>query len=284
MSLIEDLKRHLSIPRNDDRLHFSQHLQHDRHTAIYHVYGYPTTRQTWGRLFPLLQGTGVHDVVHRAMADIYPKYIPEHEIVAYHEKLRYHWGGTADAYVEIDGQAWLLDYKTISGPGTYFLGDEPKPEHVWQVSAYYHFGPTQNVKTGILYLPTGPDYTGLWHEPSFFEFTPIAKSKLVAKMREVERACDEYSMSGKLPPAPEGTYTWKKVRRKKDLPEKWELNYKPHYLSMFCPWAPLDDDPCGCSHEKARKVAVYENGVLSDYDDDDYEKIEEIGGPKGVFL
>ena len=53
---------------------------------------------------------------------------------------------------------------------------------------------------------------------------------------------------------------------------------------MFCPWASLEDDPCGCSNEKGRRVAIYEGGVVSDYDDNDYEKIQEIGGPDGLFI
>jgi hypothetical protein len=30
-------------------------------------------------------------------------------------KLRYEYGGTADAFVEIAGEVWLLDYKVGSG-------------------------------------------------------------------------------------------------------------------------------------------------------------------------
>jgi len=256
--IVENLKAFLSAPRNDDRLHFSQHLQHDRHAVLYHAYGYPSTVPAWGRMFPLIQGTGVHETIHHAMKSLYPKYKPEYEIIAEHSKLKYRWGGTADAYVEIDDTMWLLDYKTISGPGMMFLGDYPKPDHVWQVSAYYHFGPTQNVKTAVLYLPSTSDYKNRWEEPRFLEFKPHAKTAVLTRMREVETSIENWKRSGILPEGPSGKWQWKKKGRS----QTWSLIYKPHYTTMFCPWGGLYDDPCGCSMEETITAGTFKDGDL----------------------
>lgn len=273
MGFVEDIKEALSVPRNDAALHFSQHLQHDRHTVLYHSYGYPKVMQPWGRVFPLVQGTGVHETMHSLMSGLYPKYVPEHEIFADTDWFDCTWTGTADAYVEDnDGQVWLLDYKTISGPGMEFLGDEPKEDHIWQVSAYYHFGPTQNCRTGVLYLPSSAGYKRDWSEPRFIEFEPLSYETLSVRMMEVETAIEAYKASGALPDWPDGSYSWKKKGK------NYELLYRPHYTSMFCPWASLADDPCGCSNQTQKVVAKWTNGTLNV--EDGYDKIvEEIGEP-----
>lgn len=272
MALVDDLKRRLSEPRNDEKLHFSQHLQHDRHTVIYMEYGYPHVDQPWGRIFPLVQGTGVHETVHTMMAKMYEKYVPEREIVAKDKRLEFEWTGTADAYVEIDNEVWLIDYKTISGAGMMFLDAVPKPEHILQVSAYYHFGPTQACKTGVLYLPSSPNYSKAWDEPVFLPFDPIDKSTLVDRMKEVEEAIWEYKEHSVLPDTPEGTWSWKKRGK------AYRLEYRPHYTTMFCPWASLSDDPCGCSLEKSMTVATYKNGDLT-VDEEYAIMVEKIGLP-----
>lgn len=272
MGLVEDLKRRLSEPRNDERLHFSQHLQHDRHTAIYMEYGYPNVDQPWGRIFPLVQGTGVHESIHATMAKMYPKYVPEREIIAADKTLEFEWAGTADAYVEINNVVYLLDYKTISGAGMSFLEDTPKPEHIFQVSAYYHFGPTQNCQPAVLYLPSSPDYTKKWAEPRFITFEPISKTSLLERMKEVEDAIWEYKEHLVLPDPPEGTWSWKKRGK------TYRLEYRPHYTTMFCPWASLTDDPCGCSLEKSMTVATYKDGDLT-VDDEYAIMVEKIGLP-----
>lgn len=273
--IVKPLKKALSAPRNDGTLHFSQHLQHDRHTALYKALGYPTTDLPWGRIFPLVQGTGIHETIHATMASLYPKYLPEKAITANDERLEYEWGGTADAYVNIDGDLWLLDYKTISGAGVEFLDNKPKEDHVWQVSAYYHFGPkAKGIRSGVLYLPSSPNYRKHWAEPVLYEFEPIEYETLLDRMLEVEEACNDYEIRGVLPPPPDGEYKWKKKGK------KFELVYRPHYTTMFCPWAPLADDPCNCSEDKMRVIAHYKDGEM-EYDAKDAHIIKMMGGPDG---
>jgi hypothetical protein len=248
-SLIDAIKEATLAPRNDGMLHFSSHLNHNRHTCLYYWFGYPAYQDTpWANTLPLLQGTSIHEQVHKIMEDYHKPYASEIEIVA-DDGFDYPWVGTADAYTEDENSdVWLVDYKTISGASYTFL-EGPKPEHIMQVSAYYHYGmPTKRV--GILYLPTSSDYKRRWHEPEFFEVTPWPREKLREHMLGVETDISIYLSTQQLPPPPKGEYVWKNIKREKH----YELTYKPHYASMFCPWKNLIDDPCGCSNEKARII------------------------------
>ena len=275
--ILTNLKRALQQPRNDKKLHFSQHLQHDRHTAVYARYGYPHTDQPWGRIFPLIQGTGVHETLHATMAGLYEKYVPEWPVEAKYG-FEFDWVGTADAYVQDGDTNWLLDYKTISGPGMMFLGDEPKPEHILQVSAYYHFGPKQNVRTAVIYFPTSPDYKKQWDEPVMLEFEPLAKEVIMARMLEVEEYIFDYERHDELPDPPAGEYVWKR-KGTKSWTYQYDLLYKPHYTTMFCPWAGMTDDPCGCSLDTKKTIATWVDGVLTN--DPEYDIIvKEIGEPE----
>ena len=280
-SLISDLKKSLSAPRNEGALQFSQHLQHDRHTALYMSYGYPTTEPSWGSMFPLVQGTGVHETIHLHMKDVCEEYLPEHSITTRISKF-YTWTGTVDAFAKYDDQYWILDYKTISGPGMFFLGDEPKPEHLLQVSAYHAFKPEGDVKdwnAAVIYFPSSPDYKKNWEEPRMLEFQPIAKGDIVERMREVEKAIDLYRDEGILPPPPPPTFSWKKKPASRSWTKQYELLKKPHYTNLFCPWASLIDDPCGCSNATTEVCATWTDGMLTV--EDGYDKlVEEIGEPE----
>lgn len=276
--LISGLKAALSAPRNDNTLHFSQHLQHDRHTAIYHVYGYPTVNQPWGNLFPLVQGTGVHNTIHEIMPTVegVEEYTPEYTVTAPKEDFKYQWGGTVDAIMRYYNEDWIVDYKTISGAGMSFLDGEVKPEHKLQVSAYKAFLPDNNFTTGILYLPSSPDYKRKWAEPVFMAFDAFTRAQVYARMLNVEKAIDLYRHSGELPDEPSGEYVWKTKYK------YWQLVYKPHYTSMFCPWASLHDDPCGCSKATYKVVAEYKKGTLTI--EEGYDTIvEEMGMPDEVL-
>lgn len=274
-SLIEELKHSLSAPRNDKALHFSQHLQHDRHAVLYHEYGYPHATPAWGNLFPLLQGTGIHEMIHEHMEKITTKYNPEWAVSPrYEDPFEFNWTGTVDAFVEYDNTNWILDYKTISGAGMEFLGDHPKPEHMMQVSAYKAFMPkaasTLPWRTAIVYFPSSPNYKRQWSEPRFIEFNPLPADAVFKRMYEVESAINLYIEKQILPAAPMGEYTWKKKYT------FWQLVYKPHYTSMFCPWQSLADDPCGCSKETYKVVAEWKKGTLTV--EDGYDKIVEDKG------
>ena len=280
-SLIDALKASLSEPRNDGVLHFSQHLQHDRHTVLYMAHGYPSVVPSWGRLFPLVQGTGVHETLHDHMRKICKTYLAEYPISVTNSipNQRYVWGGTVDAFAEIEDQHWILDYKTISGPGMLFLEDAPKPDHVLQVSAYNAFKPDGIVdhwRAAVMYFPSSSDYKNNWHEPRFVEFEPISKQDIIKRMVEVEDAIDQYKANSLLPDAPEGTYTWKKKPRTKKV--TYELLYRPHYTTLFCPWASLVDDPCGCSEDKSKVIATFCDDELN-FDDEYGIIVEKIGVP-----
>ena len=259
------IKQHVNAPRNDGILHYSSHIQNDRHTACYWKHGYPETSwdKPWMNTLPLLQGTAIHEELHRIMEDQGFPYAPEIEIRR--NETMYPWGGTVDAYLEDeDGSVVLLDYKTISGTSFGFLNG-PKPEHVWQVSAYYHYGMPHVDKVGILYLPTTADYKRRWPEPVFYEVDPVSREEMDVRIAHVEEHIDVYDQAGWLPMWPEGERSWKENKRSKC----WEWWYKPHYSTMYCPWKDAEFDPCGCSEDRAEKIGVidYDGKVLEGDDE-----------------
>ena len=262
-ALINIIKQHTLKPRNDKMLHFSQHLMHNRHTCLYWWFGYPgVVSEPWMNVLPLLQSNAIHAEVHKIMEEAFDiDYIPEISMFPEDEDFSYPWTGTADAIIKSDN-TWLIDYKTISGTGVTFL-QEPRPEHVAQVSCYYHFNgwDWEPDKIGILYLPVSADYKRRWHEPQLFEVRPLGKDALIQHIRSVEADISIYASTRMLPPWPDGEYKWKQNKRNKN----YELHYKPHYTSMFCPWRYQgDDDPCGCSQQRPMLIGKvdYDMNVL----------------------
>lgn len=247
--LIDIIKEHTLEPRNDKMLHFSSHLNHNRHTALYWWFGYPKIKsEPWANVLPLLQGTSIHEQIHKILSEDarLNAYHGEVPIVPEEEDFKYPWGGTADAFIQQDNKWTLIDYKTISGAGVTFL-QEPRPEHIMQVSCYYHLNYWQPDNVQIMYLPMSQDYKRRWHEPMIYDVTPLPKQKILDRIAGVESDISIYASTRLLPPWPEGEYKWKQNKRNKEF----ELFYQPHYSSMFCPWRYLgDDDPCGCSQQK----------------------------------
>lgn len=278
-SLINVIKRETNSPRNDGLLHFSAHLMHDRHTVLYYYHGYPenTWDRAWMNTLPLLQGTAIHDHIHSLMQEHHAPYAAEIPIKV--EKFAYPWVGTVDAYTEDEyGNVVLVDYKTISGTSFGFL-DGPKPEHVMQVSAYFHFGMPGVQSVGILYLPTSPDYKRRWPEPVYYDVTPHPYEAIEGRILQVEKAIDLYSHKPwDLPDVPPGEYSWKQNKKER----RWEYYHKPHYSTMFCPWKDQPDDPCGCSKQKATHIGNWfeYNGVegLTVTDDEMLEFIDTCPG------
>ncbi len=251
-SLIDTIKWEVNKPRADGSLHYSTDLQNPRHTCISWVHGYPMIDRPWMNTFPLMQGTAIHEYVHTIMhnADDWT-YVSEQPIKLLDRD--FPWAGTVDAYLDNpDGETWLIDYKTASGVSLSFM-EEAKPEHVLQVSAYYHFGiALPNLRVGILYLPSSPDYKRRWEEPRFYEIQPLSINAVTERMLEVEQAITNYTLNGILPEPIMGDNVWKKNKRNKTM----ELWYKPHYSSMFCPWKDQEIDLCGCSTQKPELMEV----------------------------
>jgi hypothetical protein len=214
--------------------------------------------------FPLLQGTAVHEYVHTVMLNQDKwKYYSEKSITISDRK--YPWTGTADAYlVNPDGEEWLVDYKTASGVGLTFM-DGPKPDHIMQVSAYYHFGPKiPNLRVGILYLPSSPDYKRRWSEPIFYEIEPLSLEEVTNQMDYIEESIYLYTQHEVLPEPLQGEYSWKINKKNKN----WEQWYKPHYTSMYCPWKDSENDPCGCSKQKPRLIRTSDTNPNEEKHDD----------------
>lgn len=262
--LISIIKEATLQPRNDKMLHFSAHLNHNRHTALYWWFGYPTIKsEPWMNTLPLLQGTAIHEQLHKILGEDsrIQDYHPEVPIVPEDEGFMYPWGGTADAFVRMNDKWTLIDYKTISGAGLSFIGDRPRLEHIMQVSCYYHLNYWQPENVQIMYIPVSADYKRRWSEPLVFDITPISKHSICEIIDGVERDISVYASTKMLPPAPEGEYKWKQNKRNKN----YELFYNPHYSSLFCPWRYMgEDDPCGCSQQKRMMIGKvdYERTVI----------------------
>lgn len=275
--LISIIKEHTLAPRNDKTLHFSQHLNHNRHTALYYWFGYPTIKsEPWANTLPLLQGTAIHEYLHSIFFSdtriaAYHKEVP---IVPEDEDFHYRWGGTADAFIRCDNTWTLMDYKTISGAGVTFL-QEPRPEHIMQVSCYYHLNYWQPDNVQIMYLPVSQDYKRRWHEPIIYNVEPMSKQDILDRIGSVEADISIYASTRMLPPWPDGEYKWKQNKRNKH----YELFYEPHYSSRFCPWRYQgDDDPCGCSQQKRIMIGKvdYERTVIEGDEETLLAYVEEI--------
>lgn len=242
---------HANKVRNDDYLHFSSHLQHMRHAVVSYTHGYPEVQRGWGNIAQLFMGTAMHEEIHRVMADTFaPNYFDEISVPIV-EVEGVGWTGTADAVVDVNGQRWLVDYKTTSSQTFEYLNGQPKDDHILQVSAYYHFLPldliTPGTKCGVLYIPTSPNFSRKWAEPQFMEFEPLPRDDIMGIMKETATAIALYRDEEVLPPVPEGEWKWTSNKRKGVK----ELIYKPHWSTRYCPWAALFDDPCGCSEEQS---------------------------------
>lgn len=262
--LINIIKEHTLAPRNDKMLHFSQHLNNNRHTALYWWFGYPKLpNEPWMNTLPLLQGTAIHEQVHKIFSEDsrIEDYHSEVPIVPEDEDFHYPWGGTADAFIRYDNKWTLVDYKTISGAGLSFIGDEPRPEHIMQVSCYYHLNYWQPDNVQIMYLPVSADYKRRWSEPIIYDVQPLPKQQICDVISSVEADISIYASTRMLPPWPEGEYKWKQNKRGK----YYELFYQPHYSTLYCPWRYMrDDDPCGCSQQKRMMLGKvdYERTVI----------------------
>ena len=249
------LVEHANETRNDGKLHFSSGLQHDRHSVLGYVHGYPHVDRHWGDVAQLITGTSIHEYLHQMFAkdlrlQIYKSELPVSDIIINDMA----WTGTADAFIiDSEGQSWLVDYKTTSSNTFEYLRGTPKPEHIMQVSAYYHFLTDGNgddlpegTKCGIMYVPVSPTFSRKWAEPTFMEFDPLPVGDVIRVMERVTDRIIDYKLGEPLPDAPTGDWVWKFDKRAK----KWKFTYKPHWSARFCPWAPLLDDPCGCSTQE----------------------------------
>lgn len=244
------LMDHANQVRNDDYLHFSSHLQHARHAVIAYTHGYPEVRKEWGSVAQLTMGTAMHEQIHYIMDEKFGLWYQSEIPVTPFFIREVGWTGTADAVVDVDGQRWLIDYKTTSSQTFEYLNGQPKDDHILQVSAYYHFlGDeiiTPDTRVGVLYIPTSPNFSRKWANPQFMEFEPLPKDEILSVMDSTVAAIERYSEEDVLPPVPTGEWKWTNNKRKGVK----ELIYKPHWSTRYCPWSSLFDDPCGCCNEQ----------------------------------
>jgi len=110
--------------------------------------------------------------------------------------------GRADAIVNIDGERYLVDFKSINS--TILRGmEKPKKEHVFQIQLYLHFF---NIKKGIL-LYEGKDTLEL--KEFFIEYDKELVQKILQEFQELKTNLEKNLIPDRLP----------------DYPENWQCKY-----------------------------------------------------------
>lgn len=196
------------------------------------------------------------------------------------------WSGTADwLFWDFDKRAFRLgDLKTTKGSGIQWVErDGIKPEHRYQLSAYYHALKVARVPLVrapfVCYLPMDKD-PDRDTEPVLIEFEPVPKDELWALMDERWNACQEYLMAiddererfaletGQHPMdyptdddvlndklAPPADRVQKLFFDRKN--DQWDVKLVPDWRTRFCPFP---NELCDCSTQGSTKIGHYKDG------------------------
>lgn len=242
-SQLEDSRRSTGL------LHCSSHLAAPiRHTQLYwkHRDDPPPPMDFMGSI-RMFTGTMWHERIEKWLAESGIPFMSEVDVTMGLPAL---WTGRADYLIWDDEQQLfqLYDLKTIKGEGVKWLGDSPKEEHVWQVSAYLHalldMGiPVSASRAFVYYLPMNP-VMGESVEPVLIPFTPLDYADVQKRMRIVED-----SLEKPLVDYPNGT---QKIFKNKVMGVE-DVKVVPHWTSQFCPYP----EECGCADQRPFKIGHY---------------------------
>lgn len=185
------------------------------------------------------------------------------------------WSGTADwLFWDFEKRAFRLgDLKTTKGTGMQYIErDGVKPEHRYQLSAYYHA--LRNAKVPLVrapfvcYLPMDKD-PDRETEPVLIEFEPVPQDELWRLMEDRWDACQLYLMDlvsyiggrdapdtfegyirNRLAPPPERIQRMFRDNKNK----QWDVKLVPDWRTRFCPFP---NDLCDCSEQGTTKIGHY---------------------------
>lgn len=191
------------------------------------------------------------------------------------------WAGTADwLFWDWEKRCFVLgDLKTIRGEGMYYVErDGAKPEHIAQLSAYYHALKDSGMplRRGffVCYLPMNPDSDKRMEsvEPVMIDCIPMSKDYLHGIMQEKWEKSQAYlewfkngepnwAMSSygdhnrflnpKLePPTPREQKTF--WDRKAGI---YNIKLVPSWKTKYCPYP---NELCDCSEQGETKIGHYE--------------------------
>lgn len=181
------------------------------------------------------------------------------------------WGGTADwLFWDFDKRAFRLgDLKTTRGTGMRYIESQGvKPEHRYQLSAYYHALAAAKLPLVrapfVCYLPMDRDPDSVV-EPVLVEFEPIPKDELWTLMDDRWAQCQEYRaaldwgmewedykdyINEKLVPPPEREQKlyWDKKN------QQYDVKLVPDWRTKFCPFP---NELCDCSEQGSTKIGHF---------------------------
>jgi hypothetical protein len=249
----------------DGLLHCSGDLVGSLRHSMLRAAGAPTVESELISDIRLMTGTFWHRYVGSVLVE---RGVPFMQEVRLDKWLPEGWAGTADwlFWNEDYGAFALGDLKTTKGEAMKFIGkDGVKPEHLWQLSAYWHALHDAGIPliTGIavLYLPMNNTQDKQEQiEPILHECDPLSREVVHEEMERRWAATKAYLAS--LDPhepvfvnehlAPEQERVqklwWNKTR------QTFDVKLVRHWSADFCPYP---NELCACSEAPQEKIGEY---------------------------
>ena len=247
-----------------------------RHAQL-RLAGAPSIDRGYIDLIRLETGTMWHDRILKILADEGLAVMGEVRLSPW---LPEGWGGRADwLFWDFERRCFVLgDLKTTKGEGMYYIErDGAKPDHVAQLSAYYHAlvasGMPVRKRMFVCYLPLSADSDGRVEEvePVIAPVTPWPKDDLWSLMTERWEQTQEYLewfandepnlamssygyhnlfINAKLaaPLARDQRMFWDKTK------QQYDVKLVPDWRTKFCPY-PIE--LCNCSEQGQTKIGHF---------------------------
>lgn len=266
IDVIDALHNSLRAERReeDGLLHCSSDLLGSLRHAQLRIAGAPTLTSELLSDITLKTGTMWHEYLGEVLQN---KGVPVVRELSVTPWLPEGWAGTADyLFFDPEHQAWVLaDLKTMKGEGIRFVKkDGAKPEHLWQLSAYYHAlvdaGFEIVDRFSIIYLPKNdtPDKNDSV-EPVVADCKPLPKELLWEVMEErrnelmiylpTVKAQDAYVTPWIADPMPRVQKMWWNSKT-----EVFDVKLVPHWSSAYCPYP---NELCDCSEAGTTKIGEW---------------------------
>lgn len=276
------IERELEAQRRppDGLMHPSSHLLGSLRHAQLDVAGAPQQGESMAQMITLWTGTMWHDWLERTIQKLGVPAMFEVNLTPW---MPAGWGGTADAFIwsPHDKAFVLLDIKTTKGEGMFWIRrDGAKPDHVWQLSTYWHAARMAGIPLvrtcAVCYLPKNDtSKKDEVIEPLLVEFTPLPWEHLRTEMESRREAVDDYLASledrkrelkaeGFAGPFGAEPAHWltpalhevqPRVQKLVHAGDAFELKLAPHWSAAYCKF---DVDLCDCSTQGTTKIGTWE--------------------------
>jgi hypothetical protein len=246
-----------------------------RHVML-RVAGAPQKKPSIASQVAMQTGTFWHDYMNRLLIKARVPVMQEVNLAPW---LPDGWSGTADwLFWSPEYEAFVLaDLKTAKAESWRWLKDEPKENHLWQLSAYWYALEEMGLPLvkgfALFYLPK-EDKMGEQIEPIIHECGLIDKDLIHDEMESRWAAVQEYLYHGELPatlPRPPEMYLNDYLAPVQERVQKlwwdkkagvWNVKLVPHWSAAFCPY---DSSLCDCSEQGTTKIGEWyfdDNGEI----------------------